>query len=70
MNYEEAKMMRALEVYQAALREDQRAAFLTVKEYASLKRVHVETVKRWIREGRIDAERTIEPHGHWRIKVA
>ena len=42
---------------------------LTVKEYADLKRVTPETVKRWIRIGKLQAERTSEPHGHWRIRV-
>jgi excisionase family DNA binding protein len=31
--------------------------WLTVKEYAALRRVHVETVKRWIRAKLIEAER-------------
>lgn len=47
---------------------DEQCVWLTVKEYADLKRVHVETVKRWIRQGRVEAARTVEPHGHWRIK--
>jgi excisionase family DNA binding protein len=43
-----------------------RHALLTVKEYADLMRVHPETVKRWIRDGHIKAERTCR-RGHWRI---
>jgi excisionase family DNA binding protein len=50
--------------------QDQRATelLLTVKEYADLRRVHVETVKRWIKQGLIEAERTAGARGHWRIK--
>ena len=51
-----------------ALHQADREEWLTVKEFAALKRVNEETVRRWIREKRIEAERTIEPHGHWRIK--
>lgn len=43
--------------------------WLTVKEYADLKRVTEETVRRWIRAGKIQAERTVEPEGHWRIRA-
>lgn len=43
-------------------------AWLTVKEYADLKRVCVETVRRWLRAGKLVAERTNGEHGHWRIK--
>jgi len=42
---------------------------LTIKEYATLKRVHRKTVERWIRLGLVDAERTAGKHGQWRIKV-
>jgi excisionase family DNA binding protein len=42
--------------------------WLTVKEYADLKRVSEETVRRWLRAGKLEAERTIGEHGHWRIK--
>lgn len=42
-------------------------ALLTVKEYAALMRVGEETVRRWLRAGRLKARRTCEPHGHWRI---
>lgn len=41
---------------------------LTVKEYADLKRVNEETVRRWLRAGKLEATRTCEPLGHWRIK--
>ena len=40
---------------------------LTVKEYAARMRVGEETVRRWLRAGRLTARRTCEPHGHWRI---
>ncbi len=45
-------------------------AELTVKEYATLKRVHRKTVERWIRLGLIRAERTAGPKGQWRILVS
>ena len=45
-----------------------RDELLTVKEYAELKRVSEETVRRWLRAGKLEAERTIGEHGHWRIK--
>lgn len=51
-----------------ALEQAEHQVWLTVKEYAWLKRVNEETVRRWIREHRVEAERTIEPYGHWRIK--
>lgn len=41
--------------------------WLTVKEYAALKRVHPETVKVWIRKGLVVAERTAGDRGHWRV---
>lgn len=40
---------------------------LTVKEYAELRRVSEETVRRWLRGGKIEATRTCQPLGHWRI---
>jgi excisionase family DNA binding protein len=42
---------------------------LTVKEYAQMQRVTDRTVRDWIRDGKIDAERTAGDKGHWRIKV-
>ena len=50
------------------LTERPRDEWLTVKEFASLKRVGEETVRRWIRKQKVEAQRTIEPHGHWRIR--
>lgn len=46
----------------------EQADWLTVKEYADLKRVCEETVRRWLRAGKLEAERTIGDLGHWRIK--
>jgi excisionase family DNA binding protein len=45
-----------------------RDLLLTVKEYADIKRVTAETVRRWIRSGKLHAERTIA-NGDWRIRV-
>ena len=42
--------------------------WLIVKEYAQLKRVTEETVRRWIRSGKLEAERTTPDSGQWRIK--
>lgn len=42
--------------------------WLTVKEYAHAKRVCEETVRRWLRAGKLEARRTVEETGHWRIK--
>lgn len=42
---------------------------LTVKEYALMKRVTERTVRQWIRERKIDAEREGN-RGHWRIRVS
>ncbi len=50
------------------LDQAEKEVWYTVGEYAAYKRVNEETVRRWIRQKRIEAERTIEPHGHWRIK--
>lgn len=44
------------------------AVWLTVKEYAALRRVHVETVRRWIRAGHLTVRRT-GAKGHWQIQV-
>ena len=52
----------------AFVAESRQEEWLTVKEFAALKRVNDETVRRWIRRKQVTAERTIEPHGHWRIK--
>lgn len=46
----------------------EREEWLTVKEYAALKRVHPQTVREWIRLGVVKAERTREPRGRWRLK--
>ena len=42
---------------------------LTVKEYAQMKRVTARTVREWIRDKKIDAERTAGDKGQWRIKI-
>lgn len=47
----------------------QRHEWLTVKEYAILKRVNEETVRRWLRSGKLEADRTCGPLGHWRIRA-
>lgn len=52
----------------AASKAEEQQTWLTVKEYADLKRVSHETVKRWIRRGLIAAERT-GPRGHWRVAI-
>lgn len=44
------------------------ARLLTVREYARRKRVCEETVRRWIRGGKVLAER-VGTHGDWRIKI-
>lgn len=44
--------------------------WLTVKEYALLKRVTDRTVRDWIKDGKLAAERTAGDKGHWRIKIA
>ena len=49
------------------LQASERGVLLTVKEYAAFKKVHPETVRRWIRAGHVKATRTVEPHGHLRI---
>ena len=49
--------------------DDTPVRLLTVKEYADLKRVHVETVRVWCRAGKVPAERTTPGCGHWRIRV-
>ena len=43
----------------------------TVKEFAVLMRVDVETVRRWLRAGRIPGaiRTTGQKHGHWRIPI-
>lgn len=46
----------------------EREEWLTVKEFAARKRVSEETVRRWLRAGKLIAERTIGEHGHWRIR--
>lgn len=64
-----AAMADARADHQTDARPDQTPAeWLTVKEYAQLKRVHEQTVREWIRLGAVIAERTREPRGHWRIK--
>lgn len=47
---------------------ERRGPFMTVKEYADYRRVHVETVKRWIKDGLIEADRVGE-RGHWRVRI-
>lgn len=44
------------------------ARLLTVKEYADARGVTSRTVWRWIREGKIRVERTVEPNGRYRIR--
>ena len=44
--------------------------WLTVKEYAELKRVTPRTVRDWIKDAKIDAERTAGDRGQWRIKIS
>lgn len=41
---------------------------LTVRQYAELKQVHPQTVRKWLRLGIVKAEKTREPKGRWRIK--
>jgi excisionase family DNA binding protein len=43
--------------------------YLTVKQFAAYKGVSVRTVRRWIAMKWIDAKRTADEHGQWRIKV-
>lgn len=43
--------------------------WITVKEYAQMKRVTARTVRDWIKAEKIDAERTAGDKGQWRIKI-
>lgn len=47
---------------------DDTATVLTLKEYAAAMRVHPQTVRKWIRQGKIVPER-IGTRGHWRFRV-
>lgn len=42
---------------------------MTVKEYAAWRKVSPRTVLRWIRDGKIRYERTVEPDGQYRIRA-
>jgi excisionase family DNA binding protein len=44
--------------------------WITVKEYATMRRVTERTVRDWIKDKKIPAERTAGDKGHWRIKIA
>lgn len=48
---------------------DDRFEWITVKEFAKYRRVSERTVREWIREKKVEAERTAGDTGHWRIKV-
>lgn len=51
-------------------RREERKAWLTVKEYAAYKRVHAQTVRKWIKLGFVKAEKDHPtPKGRWRIKA-
>jgi excisionase family DNA binding protein len=62
-------MTDALDRARHVIEASQRAEWLTVKEFAELRRVHIKTVHRWIRQELIAAER-IGRRGNWRIKAA
>lgn len=47
---------------------DNGSSYVGPKEYAALKGVCVETVKRWCRKGLIPCER-VGKLGHWRIAI-
>ena len=53
----------------AILADADREIWLTVQELARLKRVHEQTVRTWIRQGLVIAERTAGPRGRWRVKI-
>lgn len=49
---------------------DDRFEWITVKEFATYRRVTERTVREWIRKRKVTAERTAGEKGNWRIKVA
>lgn len=56
-------MSDTLDQAEQVILASRREEWLTVKEFAALKRVHVETVKRWIRQQQVSAERTAGARG-------
>lgn len=48
---------------------DDRFDYYTVKEFAAMRGVSPRTVRDWIRERWIQAERTAGERGQWRVKV-
>ena len=57
------------ETAKAVIAEADEEGWLTIQELATLKRVHHQTVREWIRRGFVPAER-MGPRGNWRVKFS